>query len=74
MPLAIGVRVLYLEKLTLTPLSAGFALIFILFKMIFEIIQEAVGYFRRRKKAIYKHRRRPATLDLGNAQEGMLQP
>jgi len=52
----------------------GLALIFILLKMIFEIIQEAVGYARRRKQAVHKRRRRPAPLDLGGVATTMPDP
>lgn len=52
----------------------GLALIFILFKMIFEIFQEAVGYARRRKQAIHQRKRRPAPLDLGGVAASMPDP
>ena len=52
----------------------GLALIFILFKMIFEIIQEGAGYYQRRKEAIHERRRRPAPPDLGGATLNMPEP
>lgn len=52
----------------------GLALLFILVKMTFEIIQEASDYSTRRKQAVHNRRRRPAPLDLGGIATSMPDP